>query len=103
MWTGDLSLRKVLVLIDQLLPGSRLHRAIGGASAWPDDVAAIHARANQIIDVMCALNDLSESKRPKPVKPPEEGWQEKAREKEAKASRKMENWLRRHPEVRATR
>lgn len=99
VWRGRLSLRKVGVLIRQLLPGSRLHRARGGVGAWPEEVAAIHDRANQIVDVICAVNDVKESKRPKPVEPPEEGWQDKAREREAKASRKMRNWLARHPEV----
>ena len=101
VWRGELSLRKAAVLIRQLPPGSRLHRAHGGESAWPDDVAAIHLQGNRLVDALYAVHGASTSKRPKPVEPPEEGWQEKARENESKAQRKMENWLKRHPEVQA--
>ena len=58
-------------------------------------------QGNRLTDVLCAVNGVKEGKRPRPVEPPEEGWQDKAREKESKANRKMENWLKRHPEVQA--
>lgn len=102
MWRGRLSLRKVEVLIRQLLPGSRLHRAHGGVGAWTEEVAAIHHQGNRVVDAVYATSGVNPGKRPKPVEPPEEGWQEKAREKDAKAQRKMRNWLKRHPEVKAT-
>lgn len=98
-WMGALSARRAWVLITQLKPGSRVHRAQGGVGAWSEAEAAIHLQGNRLADVLCAVNGVKESKRPKPVEPPEEGWQDKARENESKAQRKMENWLKRHPEV----
>lgn len=80
LWRGLLTPRRCLLLIEQLPPGSRLGRKIGGGSVWSDAVSAIHEEGYLIrAGVMAALG-VSRSDIPGPVEPPEAGWQEKARE-----------------------
>lgn len=99
LFRGELSLRRVLTLIRGLQPGSALARAEGGDAAWSDVTAATLISAWQIQTAVLSAAGVKQSKLPKPPKPPEEGWMEKAEEKQRREEEKLRNWLERNPDV----
>ena len=99
MWRGRLSLRWLFVLINGLPPGSGLGRVLGGDRYWsPVEAATIYA----LWRVECQIRAAAGGKQrdmPDRPKPPEEGWQEKARAKQEREQAKAASWLARHPEL----
>ncbi len=92
MYRGGLSWRRLSVLVTQLPPGSRLQRARGGPGAWSDEVSAIHHDGYLTrTGIMSALG-VKQSKLPKPVEPPAEGWKLEQIEKQRRAELKAARW-----------
>lgn len=98
-WRGRITPRRLAVLVAQLPPGSRLQRARGGFGAWTDEIAAIHREGFLIRGCLHSLISTMSGKKapdPKPVEPPEIGWQAKAVEQEERRRAKAARWLARN-------
>ncbi|WP_136191978.1 hypothetical protein [Actinomyces procaprae] len=91
-----------MVLLRGLPPGSALGRAMGGDVSWSDEVAAIQHGTWQIISYIAAAAGAKRNQLPKAPKPPEPGWQAKARAQQQKQDAKAARWLARHPELTAS-
>ena len=96
LYRGRLTPRRLLVLIRGLPPGSALGRAMGGDVALSDEVTATRMAAWQISCYIAAAVGAKQSDLPKP---PEPGWQAKAREAQERQDAKARRWLARHPEL----
>lgn len=98
LFTGRLTLRQVAVWVDQMPPGSRLGKALGGPAAWSDTVTAIHDAGYLIRGALHSVIHALTSRKPRDpqrVTPPEPGWQEKQAEQADRQQRKARNWARR--------
>lgn len=93
VWRGKMSFRRCAVLIEQLMPGSRFCRAMGGSAALSDDGHLLRM-------IEADIRSFASGKQQPPIELPEEGWREKSRERSSRDRRKVENWLKRHPEAR---
>lgn len=94
LFTGELSMRRVGVLIDGLPTGCRTRKLFGGPGAWSEETTAIVAMGNRL-EGMIYVNGSGggkPSKVPKPPQPPEEGWADKQEDKQ----RRLEEWVRAH-------
>lgn len=87
LYTGALTPRRCWLLIEQLPPGSRLARAMGGDGAWDTQTHAI-------VGMLTAIRSDLAGKRVEGPKPPEPGWREKQREREAAARRRARRYYR---------
>lgn len=87
LYTGRLTPRRCWLLIEQLPPGSRLARAMGGDAAWDTQTHAIVAMLTAI------RSDLA-GRQVEGPKPPEPGWREKQREREAARQRRARRYYR---------
>lgn len=85
LYTGALTPRRCWLLIEQLPPGSRLARAMGGDGAWDTQTHAI-------VGMLTAIRSDLAGKRVEGPKPPEPGWREKQREREAAARRRARRY-----------
>lgn len=85
LYTGGLTPRRCWLLIEQLPPGSRVARAMGGDGAWDTHTHAI-------VGMLSAIrSDLAGKKLPAP-EPPAPGWREKQREREAAKRRRARRY-----------
>lgn len=96
VFTGDLSLRRVRVLIDNLPSGSLLRKRMGGAAAWTDEVAATFAAGHRLEGIIVTSMGGKKNDVPKPVKPPEPGWFEKAEADRIRREEKARRWIEAH-------
>ncbi|QWW20127.1 hypothetical protein I6B53_03250 [Schaalia sp. 19OD2882] len=101
LFRGELTLRRLAVLVRGMPPGSTTAFLEGGRAAWSNEVAAVHEEGWLLRDVVVQLLAGKGAKRPPAPEPPEPGWLDKAAAREDKQLRKLENWLARHPEVQA--
>ena len=80
LYTGALTPRRCWLLIEQLPPGSRLARAVGGDGAWTMETHAV-------VSMLTAVrSDLAGRRVPSP-EPPEPGWRLEQDRDAARASR----------------
>lgn len=81
LYTGRLTPRRCWLLIEQLPPGSRLARAMGGGGAWT-------TTDHLLAQLLTAIRSDLAGKRLDAPEPPEPGWLDKAREKNDSARRR---------------
>ena len=96
VFTGKLSLRRVGVLINNLPSGSLLRKRLGGAGAWTDEVSAVFAQGNRLEGVIITAFGGKKKDVPKPARPPEEGWFEKAQADQARQEERARRWVEAH-------
>lgn len=96
VFTGELSLRRVGVLINNLPSGSLLRKRLGGASAWTDEVSAVFAQGNRLEAILITALGGKKKDVPKPASPPEPGWYEKAQATQAKREERAQRWVEAH-------
>lgn len=96
LWRGALTPRRAVVLISQLPPGSRLRRALGGAEAWSEHVAAIHIEGQRNMAATLSAAGVKSGKIPKPVEPPKPGWKAEAEAKAERQGQKAARWIERN-------
>ena len=96
VFTGELSLRRVGVLINNLPAGSLLRKRLGGASAWTDEVSAVFAQGNRLEGILITALGGKKKDVPKPASPPEPGWYEKAQTARTRREEKARRWIEAH-------
>lgn len=96
VFTGNLSLRRVRVLIDNLPSGSLLRKRMGGAAAWTDEVSAAFAAGHRLEGIIITALGGKKGDVPPPVSPPEPGWFEKAEAERERREEKARRWVAAH-------
>lgn len=90
IFTGELTMRRLMVLMSGLRAGSRLQFARGGPGAWSDVVAAVHHEGHLIRSNITSV--MGAKKTPQRVEPPEVGWLAKQRDQAERARQKRERY-----------
>jgi hypothetical protein len=96
VFTGELSLRRVGVLINNLPVGSLLRKRLGGAGAWTDEVSAVFAQGNRLEGILITAFGGKKKDVPKPASPPEPGWFEKAEVSRVRREERARRWVEAH-------
>lgn len=96
VFTGELSLRRVGVLINNLPSGSLLRKRLGGAGAWTDEVSAVFAQGNRLEGILITALGGKKKDVPKPASPPEPGWYEKAQTAQERREERARRWVEAH-------
>ena len=96
VFTGDLSLRRVRVLIDNLPSGSLLRKRMGGPAAWTDEVSAAFAAGHRLEGIIVTALGGKQGDVPRPVSPPEPGWCEQAEAERERREEKARRWVAAH-------
>lgn len=81
LYVGALTPRRCWLLIEQLPPGSRLARAMGGDGAWS-------TTDHMLAQMLTAIRSDLAGKQVRPPTPPEPGWREKQQSQDAQARRR---------------
>ena len=101
VFRGRLTLRRVLVLVKGLPPGSMTGYLEGGPSALSNEANLIRDVGWRLECTILAAVGAKSSQMPSRPEPPEPGWQDKIAERQRKAEAKARAWLARHPEIAA--
>ena len=96
VFTGELSLRRVGVLINNLPSGSLLRKRLGGAGAWTDEVSAVFTQGNRLEGIIITALGGKKKDVPKPASPPDPGWFEKAEAEREKREERARRWVAEH-------
>ena len=96
VFTGELSLRRVGVLINNLPAGSLLRKRLGGVSAWSDEVSAVFAQGNRLEGIIITALGGKKKDVPKPASPPEPGWFEKEQASLERREEQARRWVEAH-------
>lgn len=67
-------MRRCMVLIEGLPPGSTLYRRTGGPLAWSDETTAALSAGHSVVTALVALLGDDKAKPPPPPEPPPVGW-----------------------------
>jgi hypothetical protein len=81
------------VLAANLPPGCALMRAMGGPASVSDETNAVFLAANRLVSILWTGLGGNKNKVPRPLEPPEAGWQDKQAEREEHAARKAARWM----------
>lgn len=99
LFTGELTLRRVAVLVRGLPPGSATGYLEGGYSALSNEAALIRDVGWRIECAIIGAAGGRKSQMPPRPEPPEPGWQDKAAEQQRKLEAKARAWMARHSEI----
>lgn len=95
LWTGELTLRRVDVLVRGMPPGGALGVALGGGAAWSPEVGAALQSAWWIVNTVAQI--AGGKAVPKPAPPPKwEDVADGAPTPEERDARKAAKWLARY-------